>query len=68
MALTGEEGDISNLCQYKCYEWCYLCTQKESFPFNQEELGRVLVPEKGTGNKMAQWILKANGKLIPRRS
>ena len=28
MALTGEEGDISNLCQYKCYEWCYFCKQK----------------------------------------
>ena len=22
-ALTGEEGDISNLCQYKWYDWCY---------------------------------------------
>ena len=23
MALTGEEGDISNLCQYNWYDWCY---------------------------------------------
>jgi hypothetical protein len=22
-ALTGDEGDISNLCQYKWYDWCY---------------------------------------------
>ena len=22
-ALTGEECDISNLCQYKWYDWCY---------------------------------------------
>ena len=28
----------------------------------------MLGPAKGTGNEMAQWILKANGKVIPRRS
>eukprot|EP00957_Ditylum_brightwellii_P020082 1515016-Ditylum_brightwellii.AAC.1 len=22
-ALTGEEGDISSLCTYMWYEWCY---------------------------------------------
>ena len=67
-ALTGDQGDISNLCQYKWYDWCYFCEQKESFPFNREVLGRVLGPAKSTGNKMAQWILKANGNVIPRRS
>jgi hypothetical protein len=67
-ALTGEEGDISNLCQYKWYDWCYFRDQKNRFPFNREVLGRVLGPAKGEGNEMAQWILKANGKVIPRRS
>eukprot|EP00957_Ditylum_brightwellii_P062240 4722953-Ditylum_brightwellii.AAC.1 len=59
--LYGEEGDISNLCQYDWYEWCYYCEQKEKFPFNRELLGRVLGLAKGEGNKMCQWILKANG-------
>jgi hypothetical protein len=67
-SLTGEEGDISNLCQYKWYDWCYFREQKEKFPFNREILGRVLGPAKGEGNEMAQWILKANGRVIPRRS
>ena len=38
------------------------------FPHNQEVLGRVLGPARGDGNKMAQWILKANGNVVPRRS
>jgi hypothetical protein len=67
-ALTGEDGDISNLCQYKWYDWCYFREQKQRFPFNREVLGRVLGPAKGEGNEMAQWILKANGNVVPRRS
>jgi hypothetical protein len=67
-ALTGEEGDISNLCQYKWYDWCYFRDQTEKFPYNREILGRVLGPAKGEGNEMAQWILKANGEVVPRRT
>ena len=67
-ALTGEEGDISNLCQYRWYEWCYFRENKEKFPFNREVLGRILGPAKGEGNEMAQWVLKANGNVVPRRS
>ena len=67
-ALTGEEGDISNLCTFKWYEWCYYREQTNKFPFNQEVLGRVLGPAKGKGNEMAQWILKANGNVVPRQT
>ena len=38
------------------------------FPFNKEVLGRVLGPAKGEGNEMAQWVLKANGRVVPRRT
>ena len=31
-------------------------------------LGRVLVPTKGAGNEMFQWILKANSNVLPHRS
>jgi hypothetical protein len=34
----------------------------------REVLGRVLGPAKGEGNEMAQWVLKANRRVIPRRS
>jgi hypothetical protein len=66
-ALTGKDDDISNLCQYKWCDWCYFHEQKQRFPFNQEILGQVLGPAKGEGNKMAQWILKANGNVVPSR-
>ena len=49
---TGDEGDISNLCQYGWYEWCYFRDQTAAFPNNKEVLGR----------------LKVNGRVVPRRS
>jgi hypothetical protein len=41
---------------------------KGAFFLNQEALGLALGPAKGEGNKMAQWMLKANGEVAPRRS
>ena len=64
--LTGEEGDISNQCTFNWYEWCYYMEHTNKFRFNQEVLGRVLGPAKGSGNKMAQWILKSNSNVVPR--
>ena len=60
--------DISNLCQYTWYECWYFRDQTAAFPNNKEVLGRVLGPARGAGNEMAQWILKANGRVVPRRS
>ena len=65
---TGDEGDISNLCQYGWYEWCYFRDHTAAFPNNKEVLGRVLGPARGAGNEMSQWILKVNGRVVPRRS
>ena len=65
---TGDEGDVSNLCQYGWYEWCYFRDHTAAFPNNKEVLGRVLGPARGAGNEMAQWILKVNGRVVPRRS
>ena len=49
-ALMSEEGDISNLCQFKWYEWCYYRQKKKKFRFNKELIGRILGPAKGEGN------------------
>jgi hypothetical protein len=38
------------------------------FPTPREILGRYLGPAKGAGNEMSQWILRANGRVIPRRT
>ena len=67
-ALTGEEGDISNLCQYKSYDGCYQREEREKFTFNREILGRFLGPSTGAGNEISQWVLKENGNVVPRRS
>ena len=66
--IYGEEGDISNLAQFDWYQWVYYREASELFPFPREILGRTLGPATGEGNEMAQWILKANGKVIPRRT
>ena len=67
-ATTGEEGAISNLCQYKWYDWCYYREHTAKFPHNQEVLGHVLGPARGNGNVEARWVLKANGNVVPRCS
>ena len=61
----GTEADISNLCQYGWYEWVYFRDVKTSFPYQKECLGRCLGPAKNEENAMAQWILKANGRVVP---
>ena len=51
--LTGEEGDILNLCQFAWYDWCYFRDHGAAFPFEREVLGQILGPPKGEGNEMA---------------
>ena len=60
--ITGEDGDISNLCQLSWYEWCYYIEQTSGFLLQREILGCILGPAKGEGNEMAQWISCCNGK------
>ena len=68
MVTMGEEGDISNICMFKWFELKYYREVSSKFPFGQEILGKVLGPAKNHGSDMAQWILKRNGQVVPRRS
>ena len=36
--ITGDAGDISNLCQLGWFEWCYF-KDKSPFPHQEEKLG-----------------------------
>ena len=65
---TGKEGDISNLCTYAWYEWCYYCEHTTAFPHNKEVLGHALGLACSEGNEMDQWILKVNGQVVPCQS
>ena len=67
-ATFGEEADISHICQFGWYQFVYYREQSASYPHMKEYLGRCLGPAKNEGNKMAQWILKPNGQVVPRRS
>lgn len=65
----GSQGDISNLCVFDWYDWCYFREENAiQFPFQKEILGRVLGPMKNEGNEMVQAVLKSNGKVVPRRT
>ena len=67
-ATYGEQGDISNICQFRWYEWVYVRYGSEPFPLMTEVLGHCLETAKHEGNEMAQWILKINGQVVPRKS
>ncbi len=62
----GTKVETSHICQYGWYKWVYYRDVKTSFPYQREWLGRCLGPAKNEGNAMAQWILKENGKVVPR--
>ena len=66
--MIEEEDDISNLCQFDWYQWYCFIEKNSDFPLAREGLGRVLGPAKGKGNEMAQWLLKANGNVVPRHT
>ena len=51
--LMSEEADISNICQYSWYEWCYYREHTNRYPFSQEVLGRVLGPAR---MKEMKWL------------
>ena len=63
-----KEPDISNLCQFGFYDWCYYREETAKFPFPSQVLGRVLGPSDGVGNEMSQWILRVDGRVIARQT
>ena len=67
-ATFGVQGDISKVAQFNWYDWCYFREQTDQFPFQKEQLGRVLGPAINEGNEMAQHILKQTGEIVPRRT
>ena len=68
IATLGDEGDISNVCIIKWFEWVYYREGSEKLPFNQEALGNILGPAKNAGSEMAQWVLISKGTVVPHRS
>ena len=67
-ATFGEEGDISNICQFGWYEWVYFRETTGKFPYPSHVLGRCLGPAKNEENEMTQQVLRQNGEIFPRRT
>ncbi len=69
-ATFGDQGDISNLCRFGWYSWCYfrVGSGSDKFPYQKKALGRVLGPCKNEGNAMTQNILQSNGIVVGHRS
>ena len=67
-ATFGEEGEISNICKFGWYEWVHFHESLAAFPLSSHIHGRCLGPANNEGNKMAQWVLKLNGDIVPRRT
>ena len=42
--------------------------KQQPFPITKKFWAELLGPARGVGNDLAQWILKANGRVVPRRS
>eukprot|EP00984_Skeletonema_dohrnii_P000995 scaffold318_cov96-Skeletonema_dohrnii-CCMP3373.AAC.6 len=68
LATFGQTGDISNICHFTFFDWCYYRDNTEGYPNMRENLGRCLGPTRNEGNEMAQWILTKKGTVIVRRT
>ena len=66
--MTGQPLDISNICEFKWYEWIYFRDHTSSFPHASEQLGRCLGPADNAGTAMSQWVLNRQGNIIPRQT
>ena len=66
MLTFGQQPDISNICQFKWYEWVYYRDASLRFPHLKETLGRYLGPAKNHGNEMTMWVMNSKGSIVPR--
>ena len=62
-SLTGEEGDISALCQFGWYEWCYYREKKALFPLIEKSLVESLALQQVKVMKWHNGCLRQMGKL-----
>ena len=66
--VTGDIGDILNMCVHKFYDMVQYWEQTVGFPLPQSKLGRYIGPCKKNGNKMAMNILIANRLIVQRNT
>ena len=63
--MTGLPTDISNISEFKFYEWVKFRREGVAFPYSSWQLGRCLGPATGQGNMMSQYVLTEKGNVMP---
>ena len=63
--MTGQPTDISNISEFKFYEWVKYRKQGVQFPFPSYQLGRCLGPSIDQGSRMSQHVLTHKGTVMP---
>jgi hypothetical protein len=64
--VTGSTADISEIAEFKWYQWVYFRDTTVAWPGDCEVLGRYLGPAADIGPAMAAKILKNNGQTLVR--
>ena len=63
--MTGKPTDISNISEFKFYEWVKYKREGVQFPFTSNQIGRCLGPAIGQGSRMCQHVLTDKGNVMP---
>ena len=64
--MTRQTADISNICEYSCYEWVMFRYQPIIYPHFPVILGQYLGTAIYIGSAMTYKIMKANGEYVCR--
>jgi hypothetical protein len=64
--MSGNMADISEIVEFRWYEWVYFRDKVVQWPKASEVLGRYLGPAVDIGPAMAAKILKQNGQTVVR--
>ena len=61
----GEEGDISNICNFGWYKWVHFRETTAAFPYQAHVLGCCHGPAKNESSELKKGVLKQNGQSVP---
>jgi hypothetical protein len=64
--VIGSTADISEIAEFKWYQWVYFCDTAVGFLEDEEILGRYLGPSTDIGPAMAAKMLKVYGQTVVR--
>ena len=62
--MSGQTGDISNLCKFEWFQWVMFFHPKETYPEDKMFIGRWLGPVIDVGTDMTYNILRPDGGYV----